>query len=234
VNLPNQTTIISIASFSNENGGTVSIVSGILETIGTFSNGGTVTVASGLLDIRGAFSQTGDTSATNVAAGASLQTAGNLTVDSGSFAVDGTWSVGGNLTLRGGVLLTGSGTVMVNNGTGTLDNVAGIVSPGDSNTVGTLTIAGNYVQEANGVLAIRLGHDDNGPLFDQLHVTRNATLQSGSTLSLAMLDSFFCNPGDSFDVLRVDGLLTGAFSNLPGLPDCLTPQYGNHGLILVD
>jgi hypothetical protein len=38
----------------------------------------------------------------------------------------------------------------------------------------------------------------------------------------------------NFDVLQVDGMLTGAFSNMPGLPDCLTPQYSSHGLSLVD
>jgi hypothetical protein len=38
----------------------------------------------------------------------------------------------------------------------------------------------------------------------------------------------------NFDVLQVDGMLTGVISNVPGLPDCLTLQYSSHGLSLAD
>jgi hypothetical protein len=75
----------------------------------------------------------------NFPGGAFTQTAGATNLAGGSVA-------GGTLLIQGG-LLEGVGTVDAN-----VDNF-GVVSPGGEGAVGTLTITGNYTQEASGALS---------------------------------------------------------------------------------
>ena len=92
----------------------------------------------------------------------------NLSVNGGVVSFNGT-QTGGTTTVGANGLLKGVGTL----GTTQVDS---IIAPG--NSIGTLTINGNYVQGATGVYAAELAP---GGRSDQLHVTGTATL--GGTCS---------------------------------------------------
>jgi hypothetical protein len=174
-------------------------------------NGGSVSGMSSGLEIDN-FGQSGDTSYTGVASGASLTIAGNVTMGQGILAVDGTLTVTGNLTLQGGALLVGSGTVTVNGGTGTLENMAGIISPGGDFAAGTLTVRGNFINDAQGIVNIDIGGTNPGSGYDQLSVSGRITL-NGGTANVTVLDSYAFTDGDTFNVLvSPAGTLTGDFA----------------------
>ena len=139
--------------------------------------GARVEVASGILQIDN-FTQNAGT--TDVATGATLASGGNT------------------LTLQGGEL-TGMGTVMVNQGNGTLVNVAGTISPGGDGTVGTLTIAGSLTNQALGVVNIDIDGTDAGT-YDQLIVTGTVTL-NGGTVNVTFGPDYSPTDQDSFTVL---------------------------------
>lgn len=90
----------------------------------------------------------------------------DATVTSGVLRVDGTIDVA-KLILNGG-RLQGTGSVI--SAVAAATNTAGVVAPG--NSIGTLTIVGNYVQGPTGLLEIEL---TNGA-GDVLAVTGNASL----------------------------------------------------------
>ncbi|HDS1634931.1 TPA: autotransporter domain-containing protein, partial [Stenotrophomonas maltophilia] len=91
-------------------------------------------------------------------------------------------------------------------GVGTLGNtrVDGIIAPG--NSIGTLTINGNYVQGATGVYAAELAP---GGRSDQLHVTGTATL-GGTLVALPEPGTYYL--GEQFNFIRADGGVSGQFA----------------------
>ncbi len=152
--------------------------------------------------------------ATAVAAGASLVIAGTVTLQNSSLDVNGSFTVtNGDLVLNQGAVLSGVGSVTVHNATGKVDNVAGTVCPGecDASVIGTLTIAGNYVNEALGSLAVYLDGTDPSS-YDQLVVTGTVTL-NGGTLTVTFGPDYTASDQDSFTVL-VSRL--GAINGNPG------------------
>jgi hypothetical protein len=135
---------ISLAGFSNS--GTIQCSSGsTLILQGTCSNSGTLSIGN---------------SSTVTITGSLTQTAGTLTLASGSGLTTTT-----GINLQGGTL-SGMGTI-----TGDLLNTGGNVIVGDSGTtVGILTITGNYTQGSGGTLSIKLGGATAGSAYDQLVV----------------------------------------------------------------
>ncbi len=104
----------------------------------------------------------------------------------------------------GGTTLVGAkGTLK---GVGTLGDtrVEGIIAPG--NSIGTLTINGNYVQTASGVYQAELAP---GSRSDQLHVTGTATLDG--TLK-ALPEAGYYYLGEQFNFLVADGGVNGRFA----------------------
>ncbi len=136
---------------------------------------------------------------------------------------------GGDLT--GGLMYSLSGAVVPSGGSGsTATNPAGgiqgglgtvggnltnsgILSPGINSpglTVGTINVAGNFVQTPSGTLAIQLA---SGTSFDRLVVGGTAAL--AGTLQVDTVGSF--NPlGQSFQVLTAAGGVSGTFGTLNG------------------
>ncbi len=142
------------------------------------------------------------------------QTGGNLVVNGGVLSFDGT-QTGSALVVNGGVVsfngtqTAGTTTVGANGllkGVGTLGNthVDGIIAPG--NSIGTLTINGNYVQGATGVYAAELAP---GERSDQLHVTGTATL-GGTLVALPEPGTYYL--GEQFNFIRADGGVSGQFA----------------------
>ncbi|WP_414495472.1 autotransporter domain-containing protein [Stenotrophomonas maltophilia] len=122
---------------------------------------------------------------------------------------------GSDLTINGGVLSfngvqTGGQTFVGAKGTlkgvGKLGDttVSGIIAPG--NSIGTLTINGDYVQTASGVYQAELAP---GSRSDLLHVTGTATL-GGSLVALPEAGTYYL--GEQFNFLQADGGTIGQFA----------------------
>jgi len=120
----------------------------------------------------------------------------NLTVDGGVVSFNGTQS-GGITTVSANGLLKGIGTLGDT-------HVEGTIAPG--NSIGTLTINGNYVQGAAGVYAAEL---IPGGGSDHLHVTGTATLD-GTLAALPAPGVYYL--GEQFNILRADGGVGGQFA----------------------
>lgn len=130
--------------------------------------------------------------------------------------------LGGSVTVQNGALVSGLGTIG-----GSLGNLGGTVKPGGS--IGTLTVAGNYVQSSAGTLAIEF----NPSAASRLAVGGSATLAGTLQLSAAAGQNYV--PFTRFAILTANNGLTGTFGQvtgtLPILP--LTVQYGSNEVDLV-
>ena len=169
-----------------------------------FTNNGTVEVVDGSLVFQQGF-ENGD----------------NVVLDLGG----GTINPGDTFTIDSGDSLIGSGTLsadLVNSGT---------ISPGSS--PGTITLDGDFTQEASGTLSIELGGATPDTEYDQLVVTGAATLDG--TLDVSLIDTFSPSAGQSFSILTY-GSHTGTFStlNLPDLDPGLAWEvaYGSSAVTL--
>ena len=122
---------------------------------------------------------------------------------------------GSDLSVSGGVVSfngvqTGGQTFVGAKGTlkgvGELGDttVSGIIAPG--NSIGTLTINGDYVQTASGVYQAELAP---GGRSDLLHVTGTATL-GGSLVALPEAGTYYL--GEQFNFLQADGGTIGQFA----------------------
>jgi hypothetical protein len=199
-----------------------------LEGDGDFVNG----FYGGNIYNRGLFRKSGGTGVSSFGASYYYNYGGTLEVDSGTLNAAAyfiqtngtTWLNGGNLT--GGTLnfnggtLTGDGTV-----TGAVGNYFATVTPG--NGLGTLNIAGSYLQGDGAALDIELGGTNAGQ-FDQLDVSGNATL--GGKLSVSLANNFTPAVGERFQILSCSGL-SGKFV-LTNMPAGLSLTYSNSGVFL--
>lgn len=128
-----------------------------------------------------------------------IQVAGSTRLENSSFQV-------GTIQLQGGDFL-GTGTH-----SGNIHNTGGVVRPGSS--PGRFSLAGNYTQGPNGVLAVEIGGRTPGSEFDQVALTGTANLNG--TLQVSLANGFVPQPGDSFPVLTM-GSRTGEFAAITGL-----------------
>ncbi|MBA4773827.1 MAG: autotransporter-associated beta strand repeat-containing protein [Sphingomonas sp.] len=104
-----------------------------------------------------------------------------------------------NATVASGATLDGTGRIvgnLVNNGT---------VAPG--NSIGTLTVQGNYTQNAGSVLEIEF---DAGGNIDLLDVTGNAVLNGGTIRFVGIGGA----EGQGGTFLRTGGTVTGTFATV--------------------
>jgi len=122
-------------------------------------------------------------------------------------------SAGQKLTVFPNGSICGNGTysapIVENNGT---------VCPG--NSAGTLVIDGDYTQTSVGTLLMEIAGPDPGQ-FDVLHVTGASVLDG--TMEVQMLGNFLPAAGQTFDLLQLDGSVTGDFSEIT-FPD-LKPDF---------
>lgn len=176
----------------------------ILDTKGyssTFSNnisgaGGLVKLGAGKLTLTGTNSYTG-----------------NSTVREGGLAVNG--------SVAGLVIAEGAGTLSGNGRVGAARIAAGgAIAPG--NSIGTLTVAGDYVQQAGGTYAFEF----SGTGSDQIVVGGSAQLDG--TLALIPLDTDF-RLGTSYAAVTAAGGLTGAFATIAQPTPFLTADMSYDG-----
>ncbi len=158
------------------------------------------------------------------------------TVDAGVLELDGDSRLDGDVRVAGGALLlngslTGSdlsvaGGVAVVNGrvldgdtrvdaAGTLGGsgrlgdtwVAGTIAPG--NSIGTLTVDGDYTQLAGSTFEAELLPPDTA---DLLHVTGAATIEGGTLRAIPLPGTYLL--GQNYQIIRADGGLDGTFDRI--------------------
>lgn len=148
-------------------------------------------------------------SVNSVGAALTIPAANKLTVLTTTQLQNGGIALAGQLNSAGfgmsGGRLSGTGRVIAANG---INVTGGIIAPGTPTAVGTLTMAGNYVQGAGATLAVRA----NDQISDQLAVTGSAALQGGTVLVLA--GSGLYRPDISYTFLTANGGLSGSFSSV--------------------
>ncbi|NVO16435.1 MAG: autotransporter outer membrane beta-barrel domain-containing protein [Rhodoplanes sp.] len=188
----------------------------------TFSNSGTVAVASGgVVTISGLTRFTNEaTGNLSLGAGSSLvltgavfQNLGRIDIAAGASLTSATVQVGGTMSVNGalggavvvdnGGLLQGSGSV----GEATV-TAGGTIAPG--NSIGTLTVAGNYTQAAGSTYAVEVGPNGTS---DRIHATGTATILGGT---LAVTANGTPTVATRYTILTADGGVTGTYASLAG------------------
>ncbi len=160
---------------------------------------------------------------------------GNTTINGGTLKIASSGSIASNLidvvtgtfdvsdvsgyTLGNGKTIKGNGSVL-----GAM-TVLGTVEPGES--PGMLTV-GNTIFGNASLLKIELAGTTPETLYDVLNCTGDLTMQSGSMLTVSLINSFMPISGDTFDILNFTGH-SGAFStiNLPTLSGGLSWNLGD-------
>ncbi|MCA9082800.1 MAG: hypothetical protein KDA81_02035, partial [Planctomycetaceae bacterium] len=131
---------------------------------------------------------------------------GTITLESGTFFVDGSTSISGTIDLGTDAVLGGNGTV------GDVVLTDGTVSPG--NSPGILN-TGNFSLGAASTLSIELfGTNAGTPEFDQLNVTGSVTL--AGTLDVSLGGGFAPAANDVFEIIHNDDTeaVSGTFNGL--------------------
>jgi hypothetical protein len=102
-----------------------------------------------------------------------------------------------------------SGTLHVGNFLGDLVNQGGMLAPGRS--AGLTSITGNYTQQTGAVLDSEIGGITFGSQYDKVAVSGSATL--GGSLRLSLINGFVPATNNLFTVLSA-GSLVGVFGNV--------------------
>jgi len=201
-------------------------------------NSGTGTINGGSIVTPGDFTKSGGGT---LVIGSLVNVGGNTEIDGGGLRVLGilntndlnfngtTFEVIGTVNAEGVVNLNGGNTVV--NGTlasndfvnlnsgqlggtgvirGNFNNFGGTVAPG--NSIGTLTVDGNYVQGSGATLASEIRYPGNA---DLLYITGTANI-AGTLLVNAISNEL--SFGDVVTILIADGGIQGLFDRVTGAP----------------
>ncbi len=167
------------------------------------------------------------TSGTTITATSSGGTLDAVTLDGTLDMYDNADVIVAGLTMNG--TITGTGTI-----TGNVTN-DGSITPGDA--PGTLSISGNYTQDADGTLNVYLGGDyPTGPgPFSQLAVSGTVIL--GGTLNVNAVNPFLPSAGDDYPIVTFGDGETGDFATttgfFPGNGVFIKEQFNTASLNLV-
>lgn len=209
----NRGNLLNRGTFNNNAGGVMNNTdNGSIRNESVFNNAGTITNDSGrtIENVGGTFNNSGilNNSGTLRNSG-TLNNTGTLTNNSGAtFINDGTFSNTGAFTNLG--TLMGTGTI-----TGNISN-SGRIAPGQS--IGTMTINGDYVHNAGGVYQAEVNAAGQS---DKLNISGTAALNGGTVVVVASSGNY--NAQTSYTILTA-GSITGAFGNVTSNLAFLTPS----------
>ena len=133
-----------------------------------------------------------------VLGGNSIGFGGATFLDSGTLRVDG--GLGGLTTIANGAILTGTGVL------GSVDN-AGTIAPG--NSIGTLTLTGDYIHRGDATL---LAEIEPGGDSDLLDITGSATLEGGTVQVIKLPGQY--EGGTRYTLVDAAGGVSGTFATL--------------------
>jgi hypothetical protein len=217
---PNQVTAtlgLSWAAAPTQFGPNTNVILGKNTLLAIYQAAGTPLVMGGSLQGTGTLTLGAGTLVINGANTAATPFQGTLTINPGNTLVIGDASHPGavfgdpgnpstqTLTIKGtaagAAILEGYGTIAAN-----VVNAAGKIIPGGTvGTPGALTVQ-NYSQDATGTLKVQVSPAGSS----ELHVLGNAAINGSLVLSISA-----GNYGmQTFDLLKVDGTMTGKFSNI--------------------
>jgi filamentous hemagglutinin family protein len=227
--------IMANSSATNSQGGTLNLgAAGETTTLsgsGAWNNDGTIAVSGvgNVVNLGGTLTNnaTGSVQVSGVGSGLNMGSLGNAgtisfgsatssvisgSVDNnGSFLMTNAAIAAGSFSNEEGSLLSGTGTLNVNSGSGTLMN-GGTVSPGGDNAVGTLSIVGGYSQTGKGILKIDVASASS---YDTIGVTAETVGLSG-TLITKLLNGYAPAVGTSFSPIQGAYSSTGSFRYVEG------------------
>ena len=127
--------------------------------------------------------------------------AGTTTVAAGVLSVNG--SLGGTMSVANAATLKGYGTVG-----STVIQSGATIAPG--NSIGTLTVNGNFVQAAGSTY--QAGVMPGSAASDRIAVTGTATIAPGAVLSAVTLGSGAYVQGARYNILTATGGVTGTYA----------------------
>lgn len=169
---------------------------------GTFNVGsGTGTLNGGFIFVPQTFTKTGGGS---LVVNSDVNVQGATNVDQGSLFINGNFFSGFGFNVGPNGLLGGTGNLI-----GNLTN-NGIVAPG--NSIGTLTVDGNFTQTPGGTLQIEILNPSFG---DRINITGAAFL--AGTLGLEVIGNGL-SFGDVVTLITAQGGINGGFEQITGIP----------------
>jgi autotransporter-associated beta strand protein len=180
---------------NNSYTGPTVVAGGTLSVDGSIA-GGVIVASAGTLNVGGMVG--GDVFNAGTTSLTSGGTVGGNAFNSGLFSLNGT--VAGNLTNGG--LLSGSGLIA-----GNLVQT-GAVAPG--NSIGTLTVSGNFTNAASSTYAVEVG---GAGLSDRINVGGTANLQGGGVMVTALPGMAFA-PSTTYTLVNAAGGLSGTFASV--------------------
>lgn len=151
---------------------------------------------------------------------------GTTSITQGKFALNG--FLGGNAIVSNTGIISGTGTL----GGNLTINAAGTIAPG--NSIGTLTVNGNYIQNGGTTYSVQidgLGHSS------LINVVGTATLNGGQVVATSIDGSFLINY--KYTIVTSSGGVMGTFAgvtatNISGNPALITPMLSydpNHAYL---
>jgi outer membrane autotransporter protein len=160
---------------------------------------GTTSTLSGAIDGTGALVKTGSGRLNYTGVGT---LSGPTTVADGRLAVNG--------SLASSAITVGSGATLAGNGTvgATLVVAGGTIAPG--NSIGTLTVNGNFVQAAGSTYQVEVAPGSN--VSDRIQVVGRATIDSGATLNVARTSNGNFALDTRYTVVSADGGVSGVYT----------------------
>ena len=140
---------------------------------------------------------------------------GATSINGGKLLVNGTHQMHatsllpvGDYTVNTDGTLGGTGTIGSATDAVNVTVLSGTLGPGAS--TGTLTLNGNYSQDANSKLAIEIGGNLGSGIFDVANISGTASL--AGVLDVSILGSPTLNIGDTYTVLSASGGVSGTLS----------------------
>ncbi len=222
INLSNGSVLNNLANGIFEAQDNASIAWGGFGAAGMFNNAGLVRKSAGAgTTTFGSNVAFTNTATVNAQAGV-MNFAGSYRQITGTTSLSGGNIAGSTLNIQGGSL-SGAGLI-----TATVA-ITGQVNPGGLGVAGVLTITGNYIQAAAGVLNAELG-GLSSTQYDRLAISGSATLTG--TLDVSLINAFVPSTNDSFQVMTY-GSRTGMFATVDGHGQAYTPNYNPNDLTLV-
>lgn len=198
-----------------------------------------IAVQSGSHEIQTATTLTTSNLAVSAAASTRLDFNNKLNLNGRTMTVTGPGvvSINNNLPSGGaagtvansGATLQGSGTI-----TGALQNLAsGVVSPGN-NGLGTLSVTGNFTQQASSSVLLEIG-GASPELYDKLAV--GGAMTGAGTINVQLVNGFAPSAGNSFDVLdfttKAAGITLGALPALSAGLSWDTSAFNTTGVLSI-
>ena len=105
-------------------------------------------------------------------------------------------------------------------------NVSGMIAPGTTGTIGTLTFGGNLILASASTLLVDVGPSATS---DMLAVVKTTTTDGianvGGRVGFAPVAGHTIRAGDLYTIVTAQGGVTGAFSAPAALSAILTPQF---------